>query len=58
MAKDLYQRKGSTPQCANCGQPFAIMGDYMACWRASSGRFFCSEYCAEGEEQSQLKKAS
>jgi hypothetical protein len=35
--------------CTYCGQPFK--DSYLYAWRSSSGRLYCSEFCADDEEE-------
>jgi hypothetical protein len=37
--------------CPNCGRRFATVCDHVECWRASSGRLYCSEFCAETDNE-------
>jgi hypothetical protein len=37
--------------CAHCGQLFKQNGERdLYAWRSSSGKLFCSEFCADDEE--------
>jgi hypothetical protein len=37
--------------CAFCGQPFKVYDNHVAAWRSTSGKLYCSEFCAaDGEE--------
>jgi hypothetical protein len=40
-------------RCQHCGQPFQIFDKHIAAWRASDGRLYCNEYCAETAEDTQ-----
>ena len=38
--------------CAHCGQPFKQNREQdLYAWRSSSGKLFCSEFCADDEEE-------
>ena len=38
--------------CAYCGQPFKQNREQdLYAWRSSSGKLFCSEFCADDEEE-------
>jgi hypothetical protein len=37
--------------CALCGQPFKVRDDHVYGWRTSSGKLYCSEFCADNEEE-------
>jgi hypothetical protein len=38
--------------CVRCGQPFKQNGERdLYAWRSSSGKLFCSEFCADDEEE-------
>jgi hypothetical protein len=45
-------------QCAFCGQPFAIFRDreQVAAWRSTTGKLYCSEFCADDEEEANLRR--
>jgi hypothetical protein len=44
--------------CAFCGQPFKFSGDsdHVTVWRASTGRLYCSEFCADDEEEANFRR--
>jgi hypothetical protein len=37
--------------CAYCGQPFKQKENHLYAWRSSSGKLYCSEFCADDEEE-------
>ena len=37
--------------CAYCGQPFEQKENDLYAWRSSSGKLYCSEFCADDEEE-------
>jgi hypothetical protein len=37
--------------CAYCGQPFKQKESDLYAWRSSSGKLYCSEFCADDEEE-------
>jgi hypothetical protein len=37
--------------CALCGQPLKMRGENLYGWRTTSGRLYCSEFCADSEEE-------
>ena len=39
--------ENSPSRCAYCGQPFK---QHLYAWRSSSGKLYCSEFCANDEE--------
>ena len=39
--------QNSFNRCAYCGQPFK---EHLYAWRSSSGKLYCSEFCADDEE--------
>ena len=41
--------------CAHCGQPFKQKENQLYAWRSSSGKLYCSEFCADDEEESTLQ---
>jgi hypothetical protein len=38
-------------RCAYCGQPFKQKDSHLYAWRTSSGKLYCSEFCADDEEE-------
>jgi len=44
--------------CAFCGQPFKLSGDrgHLTAWRASTGKLYCSEFCADDEEEANFRR--
>jgi len=44
--------QNSSSCCAYCGQPFKH--DLYA-WRSSSGKLYCSEFCADDEEEANFQ---
>ena len=38
----------SPSHCAYCGQP---LKPHLNAWRSSSGKMYCSEFCADDEEE-------
>jgi hypothetical protein len=45
----------SATRCAFCNKPFASTGRHVEFWRASDGRHFCSEFCADDAEEAQFQ---
>ena len=45
----------SATRCAFCNKLFARRGGYVEVWRASDGRHFCSEFCADDAEEAQFQ---
>jgi hypothetical protein len=45
----------SAARCAFCNKPFAPREGYVEVWRASDGRQFCSEFCADDAEEAQFQ---
>jgi hypothetical protein len=37
--------------CAYCRQPFKQKETHLYAWRSSSGKLYCSEFCADDEEE-------
>ena len=37
--------------CVHCGQPFKQKENHLYAWRSSSGKLYCSEFCADDEEE-------
>jgi hypothetical protein len=37
--------------CAYCGQPFKQKENHRFAWRSTSGKLYCSEFCAGDEEE-------
>ena len=42
----------SSSRCAYCGQPFK---EHLYAWRSSSGKLYCSEFCADDEEEANFQ---
>jgi hypothetical protein len=44
--------------CAFCGQPFPLSknGAYVAAWRSSTAKLYCSEFCADDEEEANFRR--
>jgi hypothetical protein len=45
--------ENSPSRCAYCGQPFK---QHLYAWRSSSGKPYCSEFCADDEEEANFQK--
>ena len=39
-------------RCAYCGKPFK---ERLYVWRSSSGELYCTEYCADDEEEANFQ---
>jgi hypothetical protein len=39
-------------RCTYCGQPFK---QHLYAWRSSSGKLYCSEFCADDEEEANFQ---
>ncbi len=37
--------------CAFCGQPLAQHNGHLYAWHSTSGKLYCSEFCADDEEE-------
>ena len=37
--------------CAYCGQPFRREENILLAWRSTLGKLYCSEFCADDEEE-------
>ena len=37
--------------CAYCRRPFKQKENHLYAWRSSSGKLYCSEFCADDEEE-------
>jgi hypothetical protein len=44
--------QNSPSRCAYCGQPFK---QHLYAWRSSSGKLYCSEFCADDEEEANFQ---
>jgi hypothetical protein len=44
--------QNSPSRCAYCGQPFK---QHFYAWRSSSGKLYCSEFCADDEEEANFQ---
>jgi hypothetical protein len=45
--------ENSPSRCAYCGQPFK---QHLYAWRSSSGKLYCSEFCADDEEETNFQE--
>ena len=45
---DRFAIQNAPSRCAYCGQPFK---QDLYAWRSSSGKLYCSEFCADDEEE-------
>jgi len=46
----------ATARCAFCRQALPIVNGELRPWRASSGLFFCNEFCADDAEEANFQK--
>jgi hypothetical protein len=49
----------SPTACSFCGQPFPLSKDtrhVAAAWRSSTGKLYCSEFCADDEEEANFRQ--
>jgi hypothetical protein len=48
----------SPTACSFCGQPFPLSKDsrHIAAWRSSTGKLYCSEFCADDEEEANFRQ--
>ena len=44
--------QNSSSHCAYCGQP---LKQHLNAWRSSSGKMYCSEFCADDEEEANFQ---
>ena len=49
---DRFAIQNSPSHCAYCGQPFK---QHLYAWRSSSGKLYCSEFCADDEEEADFQ---
>jgi hypothetical protein len=42
-----YPIQNPGTHCAYCGEPFKQRENYRYAWRSSSGKLYCSEFCAD-----------
>jgi hypothetical protein len=43
--------------CAHCGQPFKQKENELFAWRSTSGKLYCSEFCADDEEEATFQNS-
>jgi len=48
---EINQLATALVSCAYCGQPFKQKDNHRFAWRSTSGKLYCSEFCASDEEQ-------
>jgi hypothetical protein len=44
--------------CAYCSQPFKQKENHRFAWRSTSGKLYCSEFCAGDEEEAASRALS
>jgi hypothetical protein len=49
---DRFAIQNAPSRCAYCGQPFE---QDLYAWRSSSGKLYCSEFCADDEEEANFQ---
>ena len=49
---DRFAIQNAPSRCAYCGQPFK---QDLYAWRSSSGKLYCSEFCADDEEKADFQ---
>ena len=47
---------GATASCAFCGKSLPVVNGQLQPWRASSGQFFCNEFCADDAEEMRFQR--
>jgi hypothetical protein len=45
--------ENSPSRCTYCGQP---LKQHLYAWRSSSGKLYCSEFCADDEEETNFQE--
>jgi hypothetical protein len=55
VTSSRYLMAGSPTHCAFCGERFRSRDSHIESWRASDGRHFCSEFCADDAEEAQFQ---
>ena len=48
---NAYPVQNPAPNCAYCGEPFKQKENHLYAWRSSSGKLYCSEFCADDEAE-------
>jgi hypothetical protein len=52
----VYTRYADTAvRCSFCVKPLPIANGELQPWRAASGLFFCSEFCADDAEEARFQ---
>jgi hypothetical protein len=46
-----FPMQSPSTNCAYCGQPFKQKENHLVAWRSASGKLYCSEFCADDEEE-------
>jgi hypothetical protein len=49
---DRFAIQNSPSRCAYCGQP---LKQQLYAWRSPSGKLYCSEFCADDEEEADFQ---
>ena len=56
LTSSRYLVNRSPTRCQFCGEPFRLRDGYVEFWRTSAGQHFCSEFCADDDEQARFGK--
>ena len=49
------QHTDTAARCAFCVRPLPIVNGELQPWRATSGQFFCNEFCADDAEDARFQ---
>jgi hypothetical protein len=48
-------RTDAPTRCGFCAKPLPIVNGELQPWRASSGQFFCNEFCADDADEASFQ---
>ena len=46
-----FPRPNPPTSCAYCKRPFKQKENHLFAWRSTTGKLYCSEFCADDEEE-------
>ena len=48
---NVFPLRNHPTSCAHCGQPLMQKENELFAWRSTTGKLYCSEFCADDEEE-------
>jgi hypothetical protein len=56
LISSRYLQTGAPTCCQYCKAPFPIKDGHAEAWRDSTGRYFCSEFCADDADEAAFRR--